>query len=913
MQENLKNKISKAIQEPFVGNYIFTQEELNQIYQDLGLKLRYIATERGEVLSPLDYDLVFVALVNLAKDWISEEDAFFDYISKKLLGYLPLPGKVYIQITNAINKLSEEKIFSLNSFTKKYYATICSHSFAPKSSVESFFDMCWEVYCNDLNQIYEENDNAFEMITASLRNRFAGEYNEDEAFQIGSQIYSFRAGIKGLALDQQKMMIYLLNETIKTINSLFNSVSIKTDRYLYVLIKNWWVKKESLFGVKKNTAHNIENIVISDYSQIKPRYILNNDLVMLSIPSIRLNNNIDIEPHLFLYIKDECIYDKTMELKGSGILMATKPINFDLCKLKNINHLAVKISHCGKVIYDSKKSLERDFILFKEEKELSNDECTIGTYILYCENFTKLYKYPKDIHKISFNTYSFETNIGDIIQTDKKTIFFVDEKCERDLYFFSKEKQDLVYQYNDENYKVIDGELYLHVDANVETKDLGIRYGETVFKLNEFNKEIFGLNNRYILSSLTNIGEPQKISVFKYSDNSVIGSISFIKINNIEVLFDKELYYGNDSSGVVELIFDGESLKKQFYSNEDKVRVEYGNGEFIVKIPIFKWKIDDRDWKYIPNDDGAWYKTVNNTSILYVDTPPDLICEVCINNSFLEKGKNCFEYQLGQKVYALSMNENEDKVIIFAKINNKLYPITTIYTKEQVISDPIYVISETNELIWLPEYYIGDQEVKFRIDLFKGSDRVATILCDKDKKKINLSQFCEGFYKVKLYSINQGFLKMEKLLFQKEIILGNEKNFKYNDKYFTIKSVMLFDCNEKTDIKPIFIDSIKYLGTKEGFDYYSGHLFVKNIYGENKYLDYMRNEVGENIKINPVRIEMKTGNSCYLGYGLEEFDNEFEYDSEFTLDYQKKTNIVTKVDEQRTKGINYFLLEVKNV
>ena len=99
---------------------------------------------------------------------------------------------------------------------------------------------------------------------------------------------------------------------------------------------------------------------------------------------------------------------------------------------------------------------------------------------------------------------------------------------------------------------------------------------------------------------------------------------------------------------------------------------------------------------------------------------------------------------------------------------------------------------------------------------------------------------------------------------------------------------MLFDSNEETEIKPIFIDAIKYLGTKDGFDYYSGCLFVKSIFEENKYLDYMKNEVGNLVRINPVRIEMRTYNSCYLGYGLEDLDGEFEYDSEFTLDYQKK-------------------------
>lgn len=42
VREYLKNKISDAIQEQFVGNYTFTSGELDEIYQYLGLKSRYI-------------------------------------------------------------------------------------------------------------------------------------------------------------------------------------------------------------------------------------------------------------------------------------------------------------------------------------------------------------------------------------------------------------------------------------------------------------------------------------------------------------------------------------------------------------------------------------------------------------------------------------------------------------------------------------------------------------------------------------------------------------------------------------------------------------------------------------------------------------------------------------------------------
>lgn len=147
MGQILKNKISEAMKRPFVGSYIFSKEELSLIYDDVGALLRNIAVERGETLSSIYYDETFVAIVNLAKEWAPEENRFFEFIFRRLLGSCGINQKLYNQITNAIDNLNRmDKVFLFKSFKKKYYTTICSHAFAPFSSTEAFFDIYWEIY-----------------------------------------------------------------------------------------------------------------------------------------------------------------------------------------------------------------------------------------------------------------------------------------------------------------------------------------------------------------------------------------------------------------------------------------------------------------------------------------------------------------------------------------------------------------------------------------------------------------------------------------------------------------------------------------------------------------------------------------------------------------------------------------------
>lgn len=218
--------------------------------------LRNVANTWGSTIKYSDYSLIFVTLVNIAKEWNSEEDAFFEYVYKKLLlrefddgNYVS--GKIYTQLVNVITKVCKDRnVFMINSFKKKYYATLCSHSFAPLSSIESFFDLCWIIYCNDLEEQYIKNDVAFQLIAESLQNKFSNNNDEDD-FVIGSKAYSIRAGIRGLALDRQDLMIYLIEDTISSINFLFNNEPISLNTQMHVLLSNWWKAKELLFGEEK--------------------------------------------------------------------------------------------------------------------------------------------------------------------------------------------------------------------------------------------------------------------------------------------------------------------------------------------------------------------------------------------------------------------------------------------------------------------------------------------------------------------------------------------------------------------------------------------------------------------------------------------------------------------------------------
>ena len=73
MNQELLKKINDAIDETFVGNYIFTEEEQTEMLEELSRSFSYVCNTWGEFLSPLQYNLTFVTLVNLTKQWNANE------------------------------------------------------------------------------------------------------------------------------------------------------------------------------------------------------------------------------------------------------------------------------------------------------------------------------------------------------------------------------------------------------------------------------------------------------------------------------------------------------------------------------------------------------------------------------------------------------------------------------------------------------------------------------------------------------------------------------------------------------------------------------------------------------------------------------------------------------------------------
>jgi hypothetical protein len=184
-------KVREALKCQLVGDYAFSEIELDELYRKTGYLLRQLESERGDVLGTRHDELVFVSIVNASKEWNPDEDTFWGYLFRKLVGYEKAP-KSYIYLQGVIDRVTRRhNLLYLGQFKKKYYITLSAHALSPASSMKSFFDLCWRIYRDDLCYEYVKGDSVFTLLAEALRARFSGDLDEDVNMDLGTAMFTF--------------------------------------------------------------------------------------------------------------------------------------------------------------------------------------------------------------------------------------------------------------------------------------------------------------------------------------------------------------------------------------------------------------------------------------------------------------------------------------------------------------------------------------------------------------------------------------------------------------------------------------------------------------------------------------------------------------------------------------------------
>jgi len=890
--DELLQKINRIfIEHKLLGNFDFTEDEYSELLENVSLLCNSLIYNCN-FFEDKYHKLIFVTLIEIAKRWkdseniddIEDNSRFWDYVSKYLVNDNNINQKLYHAFIDAISQLGRNENIPIVLSGQKYYSTIMMHSFSPKNSVFSFYDLCYNIFKKDLYFGFTNEDEWIcEIVATQLKAVLSGGYREDKKVSIGSSAYSIKVGLRSFSVNENLYgdFVKFIKDTFYQINKLFNREPIEENTRLERYIVEWWKNKTESEKVFDDTTRKRRVSIVSK-ENIVAKYFRDEKNVFLLIPSIRLEDNKSIVT-LNVYVNGELIRSEEITKRGE-LVFATNQIGFelnDLLKYFDKIILSVEIKENHTVIFDSERnkttSLNREFILFEGEKEVLSQINKPTNYFVFSKNIDALKRIPDELVTYGRNLYNIYPKAGESISGEIKQVLFLDEKKTAKIGkapCLIGEMQNVEWLYENISCIVYTNVVKLLIPENVNLKALELKIDKKAIKLDDLSFERIESDcYQFNLSEMGLINEnyPTEINLYSYEKESIILSESIIVLPNLKIQFNHPFYYGEIERKLI--IKNDEKFSELTWNNQDnEIKYPLNDGMLIIKISYLRWKINNNEWHNELITKKLWYKDfLENGDTLEIDNPnenDELTLIGKLNGKQFEIVKNQYgKFEIGRAIYS---NENINDITIYIGLGMEIFEMFTVSTKEHFIRNPL--IYNDGNVFWnVEDTFVGDNTSEFFIIVKSTDNNFRSKINYKNCEIKNLyDDICKIQVKIKDKNI---FSKAEnyQLIYEGELLIGIPEKLRFRNKKITLLSANCFDSKNSEWIPFIpkyFIDKLKFVQEDENI-YYTGHLCVIDKNGETRVINTMINEKGAYDKINPVRIELRDNSKLWLVAGWE--------------------------------------------
>ncbi|GAB6123449.1 hypothetical protein [Dysgonomonas termitidis] len=884
----LLQQIEKVFNEnKLIGNHDFTEEEYSLMVDVVG--------SLSDDFNKNHHNLIFATLVEIAKRWkqsgtdedSEENSGYWDYVFKILFGS-DVNQQLCQKYRDVIGWLGRSCNIPVVTYGQKYYATLMMHSFAPKNSICSFFDLCYNVFKKDLDFGFTSDDEWLcEIAAEQMKNVLGGGYREDKLVSIGSSAYSIKIGLRSFVLNESLSVEFIkfIKDTFYNINKLFNREIVEENTRLERYIVDWWKNKTESEKLSDDIVHKKRVPTVSKHD-IVAKYIRNENEVFLCIPSIRLDNS-NNKIWLAVYVNGEQLYSEELRTKRGELVVATKTKEFklnELLKCADAITIKIEIKENEIVIFDSEKSktssLNREFILFEGEKEIFSQINKPTNYFVYSKDIDALKSVPGELSTFGTNLYNIYPNAGECLVGETKQVFFIDKTKTASLgknACLIGSVADVEWILDDISCIVYKNAVKLMIPENFNLKALELKIDNKRYKLQELNYERIELNcYQFGLKILGLISEyyPTEISLYSYEKEKELLKETIIVLSEIDIQFNNPFYYG-DIGRKITINSNNETIELSWSKQDEEVICPLNDGVLVVKVPYLKWRINDDEWHNEPINKKIWYKDLlKNGDLLEIDSPKEnetvSILGKVDGKSFEIAKNQSGKFEIGRAIYA---NENYTNISVRFSDGKNKFDLFNIATKEHFVENPL--IYRNGKVCWdVENTFIGDKDNDFFLIAKANGKNEKSGRKKVGATNIQFGNFDEDFYKiiVKIKDKNV-FSKEEKYdtIFEGDLVVGTLDKLRFKNKVIKLLAATCMNAKSFEWISFIpkyFIDKLELVKEEENV-YYTGQLCVIDQNGETRVLNRMENENGDYDKVNPVRIELRDNFTLWLVAGYE--------------------------------------------
>lgn len=903
LPEALRAKVHRAIAEQKLAGFVSYSEDEYKVLLAYTKEYSRALAYGGRSFLYGDTEIHFVTLVETTKRWKCDDNSdkgFWRYIIEVVLdgGYDP---KLWGAYKDLIRGLAHNKKILMANTADKYYATLLMHALAPYNSINSFFDLTYNIYKNDLNFTKPDHE-ICKMATECFCAVAQGLGGKNVGITIGSEVYGIQIGLRSMALgpETRHCFTFLLERVLHAMHLLYHGNTISDDSYVDDLVNKWWKCKED----PPHPDLGPESYIPPTPKQnISVKFIRKGTDVYLCIPPIRFARG--EYPRLWLYVytgnHSKPILSKEIFTRIGEITITS--IQQDI-KLNDLLHEALEINLRVEIIENEvplfDKNISRDFILFDNEKELTNRILKADNYFIYSLSIDTL-QTPAAISLVSSNLYNIYPVEGEILSGENRQVFFTGESATG-----TTTKIQLIgnsgickWTYKDRACMVFGNCINLLVPPNLSVNSLALRVNGNRTLLSNLSPVSENGFCIYDITDLIPLYVPCELIVYSHLKERELIHTDIISIQKLRIRFSMPIYYGDENRNV-RISVETQYKDLTWDPGEETASCTLCKGCLEIIIPQIKWRIDLGDWHYAPISKVIWYKDqFNNGSLFELQSPIAINATklYCIGDGAAQEIplNASSKFEIGKYIFA---NEGRRKLVFFLKLNEsgerkELFEVTTV---ERFTQEPPFII-ENEKLCFIGDRcFIGGNRSHFNICLKRIGREEMT---KKSTDLINgfLTDVDEGIYWIKVSSPSTGlFSSNEKVLWEGEFVFGNREKLNLNNLVLKINPIS----------GPTMGDSWKQLSTgyyitnfvrEEDSDSYLARLHYRNL----------RDEKSDVYGFSECRIVIISS------IALQVFvkDSSGDYSSKFKCD--ERGNLYSPQSDEVRTATNYHFIEVKHV
>lgn len=782
---------------------------------------------------------ITLAVINYAKGWDTEDESgFWKYITTQF-GYRDERGHLRNLLCNCVKDalIKNCRWFIANSNGNQYKSSIVVHAFSTKRSWFHLCDFLFDFYKTNLGWEYVEDDPMTARMVLALRNKMRDADDiVDEDIEINSQVYYFREGIRKLILYRPIYATQLLSSLIKRINDLVNHAAQAPTHYEEQLCDEWMANK--LLGIAESRHRYFpgeKRAVAIDYTRIKPVYLLcNENEIRIAFPDVRLAQNDFTSLKLTVYQEESIVQQKALSFYGNelGKTMTGFTLDFEDYLRQSVSKIfnpQIVITCDQNEVYNSEKTLYRENLAFRNEKEININSCEQGGYSIFVPHGKDAEFVNADLSIIKENSYlrGYYVNLQKdfVINMDGELVAFDNAQASELRIVVPGSRYSADYIVNGARYCVLTGKETIRIISSS-------RHSEKKYRL-AINSEVLDLDS---LPNEESAGSRvYKLEIDKLGADEVILRIMDLAANrltafrNIKIIrsfsyhFNRPYYFSADDFKESRLsLVIGEDVVREYpvSAGDAYIRVPYQEGELEVSVPAIK-VIDNINTEW----NGAnlyWINNIPQESFLYAKAPSGIDIEISLDNHALgTESTNAFA--LGNTIFSYSNTGETDWLKVYMSVSKngqdkQRYFLGKIAVKEQFIEKPKLEVTGAM-LSWDRGYgFIGDDTGNFKLTICEGTEYEHTydldLDCDVIAEDIQLPlgkyayiirKQSGNIFDMRLLKISSGSLfvgDVNELRFLRSTIRINTITFENEEKY------------EGLEIRPCCIDKIEYQGVQ---------------------------------------------------------------------------------------------------